>query len=252
MDIFLLSSYVADEFKIRKKAFTKKYNDLWRHNISFSIQLARILITLSHIQQHSAKLFIHSSLRPRMSGRSLPISTTLRILNDGIQRKLDIERLEKKTSHKAAKPLRFASLLASWSSEKCTYHHEQNKKAHGFHEHKRERRKERKKKYTGWFTKLKSWDYKGHRGASSQHAKQRNRIPQSDPLSCLCCAQLHWFWGKPMKFQNSFQFFLCFLFFIIFGIKLKPTSFTAWREKLGKQGGKSGKIRTCIDIYCLF
>lgn len=125
----MLSSYVSDAFKRNKKQkkptqnpkqnktqktpFTKGYNSPGRHNISFSIQLARILIALSHIQQHSAKLFIHSSLRPRMSGRSLPISTTLRISDDGIQRKLDVELLEKKISHKEAKPLRFASLLAS-------------------------------------------------------------------------------------------------------------------------------------------
>jgi len=53
-----------------------------------------------------------------MSVRSLTISTTLRISDDAIQRQLDVELLEKKISHKEAKPLRFASLLDSRLSEK--------------------------------------------------------------------------------------------------------------------------------------
>lgn len=223
------------------------------NNISFSIQLARILIALSHIQQHSAKLFIHSSLRPRMSGRSLPISTTLRISDDGIQRKLDVELLEKKISHKEAKPLRFASLLASWLNGKIYLSPwtKQNKKPHSFHKHKKERRKERKGKYTGWSANHKAWDYKGCREARSQHAEKE--AASQNLITYHVCVVLSFTDSEANQWNSRivFNIFLCFLFCITFGFKLKPTSFIAWREKLGKQGGKTGKIRACSDIYCL-
>lgn len=86
-------------------------------NILLSIHLARTLITLSHIQQHSEKLFIHP-VRHRMSGRSLSISTTLRISDDGIQRKLNVQFFCKTISHKETKSLRLTSLFAWWLSEK--------------------------------------------------------------------------------------------------------------------------------------
>lgn len=118
--------YLKENIK-KKKAFTKGYNGPWRHSISFSIQLARILIALSPIQQHSAKLFIHSSLRPGMSGRSLPISTTLRISNDGIQRKLDVELLEKESPTKKLNLWDFnLCQLHDWV-KKCICLHELNK-----------------------------------------------------------------------------------------------------------------------------
>lgn len=124
----------------KKNIYKRAQRSLKTQRISFSIQLARILIALQHIQEYSAK-FIHSSLRPGMSGRSLPISTTLRISNDGIQRKLDVELLKKGSLTKK---------LKLWDFSLCQLHDwvknvfvsmKQKKQAHNFHEHKRERRK---------------------------------------------------------------------------------------------------------------
>lgn len=211
---FLLSSYVSDEFKIRKKSIYKEVQ--WsletRHLILNSVgKNTNYIITYSAAFSKVIYSFI---LKSHNVWQVTANKHYLENLKRWYTQKIRYREAWKKTSHKEAKPLRFASLLASWLSEKKMYLSSWTKqKLHSFHEHKRERMKERKRKYTDWFTNHKSWDYKGLRGASNQHAKQRKWIPQSDPLSCLCCAQLHWFWGKPMKFQNSFQYFFMLPFF---------------------------------------
>lgn len=116
--------------------------------ISFSIQLARTLITLSHIQQHSEKLFIHP-IRTRMSGRPLPISKTLRISDDGIQRKLNVQLFAKQSLIKKLNlwdwPL---CLLGDWVKKNHILRTKQNKISIAFMNI--NEKKKKRKEYTCW------------------------------------------------------------------------------------------------------
>lgn len=138
-------------------------------------------------------------------------------------------------SHKEAKPLRFQSLTASRLSEKMYLSPwtKLNKQAQNFHKHKRERRKKRRGKYTGWSANHKAWDYKGYRWIRSQHDKQE--ASSHNLVLYNVCDAIN-FTDSEIRTWNSkiISNFLFPFFSSKFGIKLKPAYFTGWQEKSGK------------------
>lgn len=136
--------------------------------------------------------------------------------------------------------------------KKCTYLHEQNKNPIVFMSIKE---KEGKKGSENTQTDLQIINHEIIRDSEEPVINTLNKETESHNLIFYhVCVVLSFTESEANQWNSRivFNIFLCFLFFIIFGIKIKPTSITVWREKLGKQGGKSSKIRTCSDIYCLF
>lgn len=73
----------------------------------------------------------------------------------------------------------------------------------------------------------------------NQHAKQE---PASQIWSSVMCVVFSFTDSETSQWNSevgSAYFFYVSFLFITLGVKFKPASFTAWREKLGKQEGKT-------------
>lgn len=118
---FLLSSYVSDEFKIRKK----KKNTIYKE-VQWSLEMQHLILNsvgknTNYIITYSAafsKVIYSFILKSHDIWQVTANKHYLENLKRWYTKKIRYREAWKKTSHKEAKPLRFASLLASWLSEK--------------------------------------------------------------------------------------------------------------------------------------